>query len=218
MKIIEGTVEEIVEYQSRMGSDSAQVAQAAAESVPVGDEPPAARSATGANWDEEDDFFIRQFVYGRATSGAAANRIMQYLNDAATLGTVIEAGASERTKDGLTDYLMVRDDGPRRYGAIAYMKPRNAGLTLRLRPEHVEDLEDDHLQFRDVVAKQPYAVNCPLVDHEAVELAIELTRRALGLVRGDGDKSSETQRRSWLGQASRRATIALRELAAASRP
>src|SRR5215213_768358 len=108
MKIIEGTVDEIVEYQSRMGNEQAQGSQASAESVPAGDEPPAARSATGANWDEEADFFIRQFVYGRATNGAAANRVMRYLNEVATLVTVIEVGASERTKDGYTDYLMVR--------------------------------------------------------------------------------------------------------------
>jgi hypothetical protein len=67
------------------------------------------------------------------------------------------------------------------------LKPRNAGLTLRLRPEHAEALEDDHIQFRDVVAKQRYALNCPLVDEESLELALELTRRALRLVRRDAE-------------------------------
>ncbi len=45
------------------------------------------------------------------------------------------------TKDGLTDYLMIRDDGVRRYGAVAYVKPANGELTLRLTKEDVADVD-----------------------------------------------------------------------------
>lgn len=184
MRIYEGTVDEIVEYQTRTGQ---VVAPATLDVGQEGDPeyepaPPAAR-ATSPTWDEEDAFFIQQFVYNRAATGASALRIMRYLEAVANLETVVEAGQSERTRDGLTNYLMVRDSGPRRYGAIAYVKPKNGGLTLRLRPEHVEDLNDDHIQFRDVVSTQRYAINCPLTDDAAVDMAIELTRRALDLVR-----------------------------------
>lgn len=183
MRIIEGTVEEIVEYEARVGQTGAAAAAGGHEGDPADEPTPPAARATSPTWDEEDAFFIRQFVYNRAATGSSAGRIMQYLEAAADLGTVIEAGQSERTRDGLTDYLMVRDDGPRRFGAIAYVKPKNGGLTVRLRPEHIEDLSDDRIKFRDVVSTQKYAINCPLVDDEAVDLAVELTRRALKLVR-----------------------------------
>lgn len=183
MRIIEGTVEEIVEYEARVGPAVTSTAHGGQESDPADEPTPPAARATSPTWDEEDAFFIRQFVYNRAASGASAGRIMQYLEAVADLGTVIEAGQSERTRDGLTNYLMVRDAGPRRFGAIAYVKPKNGGLSLRLRPEHIEDLDDDHIQFRDVVATQKYAINCPLSDNETVDLAVELTRRALKIVR-----------------------------------
>ena len=183
MKIIEGTVEEIIEYQARLGQLGSSVATDAVDSDPIDEPSPPTARATTPHWDEEDAFFIQQFVYNRATNGAVSTRVMRYLEAVAAMGTVIEAGQSERTRDGMTDYLMVRDDGPRRFGAIAYVKPKNSGLTLRLQPKHVEDLDDDHIQFRDVVATQRYAINCPLTDDAAVDLAIELTRRALELVR-----------------------------------
>jgi hypothetical protein len=109
--------------------------------------------------------------------------VLKFIYRSADLGTIVESGASERSKDGLTDYLMVRDDGPRRFGAVAYVKPSNGGLTLRLRPEDVNDITNERIKPRDVAASQKYAINCPLVDEAAIDLAIELTQRALELVR-----------------------------------
>jgi hypothetical protein len=66
---------------------------------------------------------------------------------------------------------------------VVYVKPHNLGLTVRLRPEDLEDLNDAHIKPRDVVATQQYAVNCPLTDDAAVEMALTLTERALAKVR-----------------------------------
>jgi hypothetical protein len=68
---------------------------------------------------------------------------------------------------------------------VVYVKPHNSGLTVRLRPDDVADLDDDHIRERDVVPTQQYAIKCPLVDDAAVDVALELTKRALAKVRGE---------------------------------
>lgn len=186
MRLIEGTVEEIVEYQRRVeGAASPPAAVSGGEEVPVGAEPPAARTASGGLGDDEDGFYIRQYVYGRTYDAGTARRVLTFLERVATKGTLLEIGESERTSDGLTDYLMVRDDGPRRFGAVVYVRPANANLTFRLRPDDVEDLEDHRVRHRNVASGQQYAIRCQLVDDEAVELALELTDRALAKVRAE---------------------------------
>lgn len=187
MKVVEGTVEEIVEYQQRLaGLVQGDQPEQEGEDVPAGKEPPAARAVAGGlddAADDEDAFFIRRFVYGRAMNAATARRVLSFLEQVAEKGTVVEVGESERTTDGLTDYLMVRDEGPRRFGAVAYVKPGNSGLTLRLRPEDVADVVDERVKERNVAATQKYAINCPLADDQAVDMAVQLTERALAKVR-----------------------------------
>lgn len=186
MRLIEGTVEEILEYQRQVGEVGPKASSGnGGEDLPTGKEPRAARTVTGTLEDEDDEdaFFIRQFVYARSSSPAIARRVFEYLAKVATKGTIVEVGESERTEDGYTNYLMVRDDGPRRFGAVAYVKPSNGGLTMRLRPEDVADLDDDHVKQRNVAPSQQYAINCPLNDDDAVAVALTLTERALSKVR-----------------------------------
>jgi hypothetical protein len=185
MRIIEGTVDEIVEYQKRTG----QIADddGPSEDMPA-KEPVAAMRATSLDGEpgREDAFFVNQFVYKRAKDGITAKRVLDYLARAFELGTAVEVGESQRSADGLSPYLMIRDDGPRRFGAVAYVQPSNGGLTLRLRPDDLpEGLTDDRVKLRNVSGTQPYAINCPLCDDQAVELALELTALALDKVRGD---------------------------------
>ncbi len=185
MRLIEGTVDEIVEYQRRTDTvGSAGIAEVYGNGDIPEQEPVPARR-TGALGDDEEGFFIRRFVYERARDGGTARRVLEYLERVLELGTYIEVGSSERTADGYTNYLMVRDDRPRRFGAVAYVRPGSGGLTLRLRPEDVEDIEDEHVFERDVAARQQYAIICPLSDSDAVELALTLTQRALAKVRPD---------------------------------
>lgn len=185
MRVIEGTVDEIVEYQRLLGSvPTSMDALAVANGEAPAEEPPPAKRATALG-DDPDGFFVKQFVYKRAHDGASARRVLEFLERSLALGTVVEVGESERSNDGYTPYLMVRDAGPRRFGAVAYVSPSNAGLTLRLRPEDVEDMADEHVKGRKVAERQPYAVICPLRDDEAVEVAVRLVDRALAKVRGD---------------------------------
>ena len=188
MRIIEGTPEELVQYEQLVGAGGRGPMSAAparsGEDAPVGAEPPSARTAVGdLAGDDEDSFFIRQYVYGRATNATTARLVLTFLERIALEGTVIEVGVSERTADGLTDYVMVRDSGPRHFGAVVYVKPGNGGLTLRLQPEDVTDVADERVKQRNVKAGHQYAITCRLVDQEAVDLAIDLTRQALTKVR-----------------------------------
>ncbi|MGN9812577.1 hypothetical protein ACTMSW_24890 [Micromonospora sp. BQ11] len=182
MRIIEGTVDEIIEYQTRTNqgppADDDETAAPEKEATPT-------RSTSALDSDDEETFFIKQFVYTRAKDGGTANRVLTFLNRALDLKTVAAIGESDRTHDGYTDYIMVRDEGPKKYGAVVYVKPANGGLTLRLRPEDVADLDSHRIKLRNVAPTQKYAVNCPLNDDEAVDLALLLTERALDKVRGN---------------------------------
>lgn len=182
MRIIEGTVDEIIEYQKRTN----QIPSTDDDETAAPDkEAPPTRSTSALDSDDDDAFYIKQFVYGRAKDGATANRVISFLNRVLELKTLISIGESERTNDGYTDYIMVRDDGPKKFGAVVYVKPGNGGLTLRLRPEEVSDIDDSRIKFRNVATTQKYAVNCPLNDDDAVDLAVTLTERALEKVRSD---------------------------------
>jgi hypothetical protein len=43
-----------------------------------------------------------------------------------------QLGRSEKTPDGLTDYLMLRYRGVRRHGAAVYVTPRTGRVNFRL--------------------------------------------------------------------------------------
>ena len=183
MRIIEGTVEEIVKYQQLTAAGvGAEASSGDAGGVPeAGTVSAPARSVRTLEGDDGE--YIRQYVTARAMTEQGRDRVLHFLERALKLGTSIEPGTSQNTEDGLGPYLMIRDDGPQRFGAVVYVKPHNLGLTVRLRPEDVVDMGDSHIQPRDVVASQQYALNCPLVDDAAVEVALTLTERALAKVR-----------------------------------
>ncbi|GGY77234.1 hypothetical protein [Streptomyces anulatus] len=173
MRYLEGTPEEIAEFLRLTGTaaDSGSVETAAEETADV--------LVSSTNMDEME---VSIFINDRGRTDEGKARVKQYLDR--LRGVEIVTGRSTRTKDGQTDYLMVRDDGVRRYGAVAYVKPANCGLTLRLTREDVADLATDFIQFRDVKEGHKYVVNCPLISDEAVEWAVQLTHRALVKVRG----------------------------------
>lgn len=186
MRIIEGTVQEIVEYQRRIGSLPSD-AEAGADEEPAegGVDVPVVKKA-GEGDDAEAWYEIEQHVYTRARSASTKGLVMDYLERVRELGTIAEIGESQRTHDGLTNYIMVRDDGPRRFGAVAYVKPANGGLTLRLKADEVEDVLDEDnniVRLRQTREGHQYAVNCPLRGAESVSMAVELTKRALEKVR-----------------------------------
>jgi hypothetical protein len=176
MRLIDGTPQEIAEFLrlTTLEEDADAGAPAEAElDAPV-----------GGPGGELDWAQISDLVRGRARSAEIAKRVLGFLRGAVALGNVeIGPGESERTRDGRTDYVMVRDAGIRRFGAVAYVNAINGGLTLRLTREDVADLDEPRMSFREVRPGHQYVVNCPLHDDEAVQAALRLGQVALAKVR-----------------------------------
>jgi hypothetical protein len=185
MRIIEGTVEEIVEYRRRIGAVPGDIDEGADEEPSEGgvNAPVVKKAGEGDGaeaWNE-----VEQHVGTRARKASTKALVMDYLKRVRVLGTIAAIGESQRTHDGLSPYIMVRDNGPRRFGAVAYVKPANGGLTLRLRADEVEDVlgDDNIVRLRRTREGHQYAVFCPLRSPEAVSMAVKLTERALEKVR-----------------------------------
>jgi hypothetical protein len=193
MRVIEGTPQEIVEYERLSG--------AAAEPTSTEDNPASPDEETelaretaapdgSASLSPEDHVALMRFIYGRAGKNDVrtflTERFVMRLLDAEDV--VVAFGRSSKTFDGLADYLMIRDDGPQRYGAVAYLRPSNGGLTVRLAPDDIERLgekNNPHIQYRNVASADPYKINCPLADEDALNLALNLVRAALDIVRDE---------------------------------
>jgi hypothetical protein len=132
-----------------------------------------------------------KFIYGRAGKNhertVQTERFIKRLLEEEKV--VVAFGRSSKTFDGLADYLMIRDSGPQRYGAVAYLRPSNGGMTVRLDPDDLErlglDERDNRIQLRNVASSDPYKINCPLADDKSAELAFTLVRAALDIVRSE---------------------------------
>ena len=177
MRYLDGTPQEIAEFLRL--TEAAEPTADTDPTEPGGGAVAAATTVGGSAWEE-----IEGFVRGRGRDEQVIDRVLTYLRAALALGNVeVGPGTSERTRDGLTDYVMVRDAGKRRFGAVAYVQATNGGLTLRLTKEDVADLHDEHIGIRDVKPGHRYVVTCALFDDDASSVALTLTARALAKVR-----------------------------------
>ncbi|MFC7891901.1 hypothetical protein [Streptomyces sp. NPDC057381] len=195
MRIIDGTPEEIVEYERLTGralrNPFADAALSPDESAEAETAEEATTLSAAAPLPAADHVALMKFIYGRAGKNAErtfqTERFVKRLLGEAEV--VVAFGRSSKTPDGLADYLMIRDNGPQRYGAVAYVRPLNGGLTVRLGPDDLRrlgiDETDDRIQLRGVAPSDPYKINCPLAHDEAAELALTLVRAALAVVRGE---------------------------------
>ncbi|MEU9292017.1 hypothetical protein AB0D57_47455 [Streptomyces sp. NPDC048275] len=206
MRIIEGSPQEIVEYERATGSAShttppVDAAPSHAETADTETDSEAATLSASASATPdgaspslapEDHVALMKFIYGRA--GKNHERTVQTEKFIKRLleeeNIVVAFGRSSKTFDGLADYLMIRDNGPQRYGAVAYLRPSNGGMTLRLGPDDLErlslnDEDNGRIQPRNVAPSDPYKINCPLADDEAAALAFTLVRAALEAVRSE---------------------------------
>ncbi|MEV5847397.1 hypothetical protein AB0M32_36080 [Streptomyces sp. NPDC051985] len=192
MRIVEGSPQELVEYERLNGTAAQALDEDGAASPEDVAEPvreTAAREGT-ASLAPEDYVALMKFIYGRAGKNdqrtVLTERFVMQLLDQEDV--VVAFGRSSKTFDGLADYLMIRDDGPQRYGAVAYLRPSNGGMTVRLGPDDIADLSEQDrasIQYRNVTPSDPYKINCPLADQDAFDLAFRLVRTALEIVRSE---------------------------------
>jgi hypothetical protein len=129
---------------------------------------------------------VERFVHERAR-GEDLRRGIDYLTQVQQkLGTNFVIGRSRTRATGQTNYIRVHGDGPQlrstASSAVAYFKPRQGVIDLRLLPQDVKDINDariEQLQRKGSSRPRPYQVRCRLDDDAAVDLAIELTKRAI---------------------------------------
>jgi hypothetical protein len=196
MRIIEGSPQEIFEYERL--ADCAPQSSASADAAPSPDESGETAAAGemaafsgAAPLPAADHVALMKFIYGRAGKNhertVQTERFVKRLLEQEKV--VVAFGRSSKTFDGLADYLMIRDDGPQRYGAVAYLRPSNGGLTVRLGAGDLEGLglgeQKGRIQHRNVAPSDPYKINCPLADDKAAELAFTLLNAALDIVRSE---------------------------------
>ncbi|MFE3144897.1 hypothetical protein [Streptomyces scopuliridis] len=138
----------------------------------------------------KDHVALMKFIYGRAGKNhertvLTERFVMRLLHEEEI---TVAFGRSSKTIDGLADYLMIRDAGPQRFGAAAYLRPSNGGMTLRLGPNDLKRLGEENnplVQIRNVAPTDPYKINCPLASEDAFNLAFTLLRAALKAVRSE---------------------------------
>lgn len=174
---IEGEPKEIAEYMQLVGAEVAEFAEGD-DITATGD------GEVSGELDSQDRAWLKRFVWSRGRDSVRTQLVEDYLLRVVDSEEVtLEAGTSSRTATGESNYLMVRDDGPRRYGAVVYVNPRSAKLNFRLLEEDVDDVRD-RVTVRNIVKGQHhYRINLELASGPDVDLALELTKRALAKVR-----------------------------------
>ncbi len=121
---------------------------------------------------------IAEHINSRASSDAHRDFVTQFVKEQLATGRAeVSIGHSIKRASGQTSYLMLHARGPRRFGAYAYVRPTNAGLTLRLPPDEAKGRE--YASPRKVPAAHKYAVMCPLRSEGALAEAIDLAEEAL---------------------------------------
>jgi hypothetical protein len=184
--ILEGTVDEIVEYERRISDPSKSSAGSADPTVAAvssaGDATEAAATSGVEAFDHPDP--IQRFLDTRGSGNRRLALVRRYLGIVDGRGTAVEPGTSKTSPDGLSPYLMIRDAGPRRFGAVVYLYPSSGDAEFRLKKEDVADIVDKSVVIRGVKADNNYQVSCTLKDDASVDLLVTLTERALAKVRG----------------------------------
>jgi hypothetical protein len=179
--IIEGSPEELADYEKRTGlvrQAQADVGPPLSNGKPMPAGEPQARNETSL------DEALRSFISSRVREPMTGKRVLTYIQRVLDLGTEVVPGKSKVTRDGYRDNLLVYKAGPRTYGAAVSVKVTNGGLTLRLTREDVADITDSRIQFRAVQPADQYQINCPLRTDDAIDLAVDLTQRALDKIQG----------------------------------
>lgn len=172
---VEGTPEELTSSQQLLEilKGTSDVARAGATDEVEEDTPP-------SYWQIVPEH-VKAFVLSKTPDLQRQALVIRFIGEVMQWGdTEVEIGTSRNTPDRLADYLMLRHSGPRRFGAFAYVKPRNGGVTLRLGRSDAET--SPFGRARRVKPGTGYEVTCPLRSKDAVDEALRLARLALDRV------------------------------------
>jgi hypothetical protein len=88
---------------------------------------------------------------------------------------VLEPGKSEKTEDGLNDYVMVYRRGPKTIGSVAYVMPSRSRVLVRLPAEAAADHPDAEVRGNTGKYRVQYTVD----DANGIDPAVELVMAAL---------------------------------------
>lgn len=140
----------------------------------------------GGDTNTSERAWLKQFIWSRGREPQRTQLVEEYvLGVLDTENVTLNSGMSKRTASGESIYLMVHDQGPRRFGAVAYVTPSSGKLDFRLLEEDVEDVRQcvTLRTIREGRRQHPYRIDLGLRTNDDVNLALELTRRALEKVR-----------------------------------
>lgn len=157
------------------GGEGSLPSPATTDEAGAGADEPASWSAVPAD--------LRQHIADHSPSAESQRRVMRFVGEVLSWGGVEAVrGKSSTRPDGRTRYIMLRNTGPRPFGAFCYLKPTNGAAEFRLTQSEVEC--NEFIVFRDVRPDHAYQIKVPLLSDEAVDEALKLARKALDGVTG----------------------------------
>jgi hypothetical protein len=162
MTIIEGSPEELAEYQARSGGD---IEKLTAEAY-------------------EEAMTIRSHIFRKARTPVTGGLVDSYVTRMRILGGIVPVrGTSHQHEDGYGPNVLLYAEGPRSLGAAADAHPEKGTVDFRLSPDDVGDIDDPAMKVYPNRKLSLLPVSCRLASPEDVELAVSLTQRALDKVR-----------------------------------
>lgn len=201
MEYVTGTPEEVVAY--RKLTETPAVPTAVQDTEPAQAQDPEVETEDPAEDTPEEEspghaaiarrerlvryVLFSRSLYGNSTSPTETFRMETLLNRAETeLGLIARVGKSRSTTwgDGYTDYIRLCSPGVRRSGAVVYLRPWAGSLHLRLQRPDVWDLlgKDTRIVPRNIDPGNPHGITVELIDDDSIDLALELTKRAIAKV------------------------------------
>jgi hypothetical protein len=167
--IIEGSPEELADYEARTGVIG--LTHIGGNAPDQAGDPLAAVDGQAISGGDDVAKF-RSFISGRARGAEIAAGVENYIRQVLDLGMTVKPGR------GRSDSLLVYTSPRSWYGALANVNTTNASLVFRLTKDDVVDLTDPGIRLRNVQPSDEYQINCLATTPEAIDLAVKLTQRA----------------------------------------
>lgn len=120
---------------------------------------------------------LQDFISARSGGRDRAVMVTRYAAEVLRWGATWELGRSVNSSDSHGRYFRLYAKGPRHFGAVSYVEPRKAKVTLRLLRADAKGFAC--ATFRNVKKGTGYEVVVILDSDRAMQEALALTRKAL---------------------------------------